>query len=43
MAVDMALRLATDAGKKVTVIASAEAFAEAEKLLLQYEKSAHPG
>lgn len=39
---DMALRLATDAGKKVTVIAS-EAFAEAEKLLLQYEKSAHPG
>lgn len=41
MVVDMALRLATDARNKVTVNAS-KAFAEAEKMLLQYERSAHP-
>lgn len=42
MAIDMALRLATKAEKKATEMAS-NAFAEAEKILLQYEKSAHPG
>ncbi|KAF8266954.1 hypothetical protein EI94DRAFT_99219 [Lactarius quietus] len=41
LAVDMALRLATEAGKKVTVAAS-KAFAEAQEKLVQYEESAHP-
>lgn len=41
LTVDMALRHATDAGKKVSASAS-NAFAEAQKMLLRYEESAHP-
>ena len=41
MAVDNALSLAIDAGKQTTGPASS-AFAEAQKKLLWYEKSAHP-
>ena len=42
LATDMALRYATDAGKKTTDTASS-AFDEALKKLLLYEKNAHLG
>ncbi len=42
MAADEALRSTTEAGKKILEKAS-NAFDEAQKKLLQYEKSAHLG